>query len=177
MTSKLYDLAHLGTPQAVYLLADQDFLYVAINGPQDPNVQNWGGMPGTQSGVQPNVLNTSGLRSIPVNGYLTAFKRKTGARDWYTKIENQQMIVSMLDELPVLLFTARYIYRSPPPANFQTMKFTMRALGKHNQGKLWYFNDNLPQNMFFHTLTMDHRAGRVEFIGYNMKVTLDTVAK
>jgi outer membrane protein assembly factor BamB len=173
MTSKLYDVAHLGTPQAVYLLADQDHVYVAMNGPQDPNVINLGGM---TPGVMPNVLPTSGLRSVPVNGYVTAFKRKTGAFDWYAKVENQQMIVSMLDELPVLLFTARYYHRSPPPANFQQMKFTMRAYAKHT-GKLWYGKEDLPQNMFFHTLTMDHRAGKVEFIGVNMKVTLDTVAR
>ena len=118
----------------------------------------------------------SGLRSIPVHGYVYAFKRKTGGIQWFNKIENQQMIVSMLDELPVILFTARYNFQSPPPARFQMMKFTMRAYAKHT-GKLWYDNDNLPQNMFFHTLTMDHRAGKVDFIGYHLKLTLDTVAK
>ena len=173
MTTKLYDPSHFDKPQAVYLLSDPDNFYVAINGPQDPNVQNWGGL---GVGVQPNVAPTSGLRSVPVNGYVTAFKRKTGAIQWFNKVENQHMIVSMADELPVLLFTGRYIHRSAPPGNFQTIKYTMRGYAKHN-GKLWHENDNLPQNMYFHTLTMDHRAGKVEFIGVNMKIVLDTVAK
>jgi tetratricopeptide (TPR) repeat protein len=172
MTTKLYEASHFEKPQAVYLLADPDNFYVAINGPQDPNVQNWGGL---GAGVLPNVATTSGLRSVPVNGYVTAFKRKTGAIQWFNKVENQQMIVSMADELPVLLFTGRYIHRSAPPANFQTIKYTARGYAKHN-GKLWYENDNLPQNMYFHTLTMDHRAGKVDFIGHNLKVVLDTVA-
>ena len=127
-------------------------------------------------GVQPNVVSNSGLRSVPVHGYVYAFKRKTGAIQWFNKVENQQMIVSMIDELPVLLFTARYNFLAPPPNRFQMMKFTMRAYAKHN-GKLWYENDALPQNMLFHSLTMDHRAGKVEFTGPQLKLSLDTVAK
>ena len=173
MTTKLDDVAHLDKPQAVHLVGDKDFFYVAMRGQPDPNIpNNWNGMP---PGVQPNVISTSGLRSIPVHGYVYAFKRKTGEIQWFNKVENQQMIVSMLDELPVILFTARYLYQ-PPPGNYQTMKYTMRAYAKHN-GKLWYENDNLPANMYFHTLTMDHRAGKVEFIGYQLRVVLDTVPK
>ena len=174
MTTKLHDVAHLDKPQAVHLVADKDFFYVAMNGQPDPNIPNWGGMP---PGIQPNVINTSGLRSVPVHGFLTAFKRKTGEFKWFAKIENQQMIVSMLDEMPLILFTSRYLYMAPGPNRMQTMKFTMQARGKHNEGKLWHSEDNLPQNMFFHTLTMDHRAGKVEFTGYNLKLILDTVAR
>jgi len=173
LSTKLADPRHLDKPQTIYLVSDPDYIYVAINGQQDPNIPAWAGMP---QGIQSNVLNTSGLRSIPINGYLYSFKRKTGGIQWFNKIENQQMILSMIDELPMLLFTARYYHLSPPPARFQTMKHTALAVAK-NTGKLWYQNETLPQNMFFHTLTMDHRSGKVDFIGYNLKVSLDSVPK
>jgi len=172
MKTKLYDPKQLGKPQTVYLVSDPDNLYVAINGPLDPNIPNWGG---TAVGPQPNVLPASGLRSIPVNGVVTAFNRKTGGLKWFSQIENQQMILSMMDELPMLLFTARYQYQAPP-ARVNMMKFTYLAYAKHN-GKRWDYDDELPPNMFFHTLTMDHRSGKVEFTGFNFKAVLDSVAK
>ena len=37
------------------------------------------------------------------------FKRQLGGKKpWYNPVENQQMIVSQFDELPMVLFTARY---------------------------------------------------------------------
>jgi hypothetical protein len=37
-------------------------------------------------------------------------------------------------------------------------------------GKLLYDNENTPNGMNFHSLTIDPRAGRVEFTGYQMKL-------
>jgi hypothetical protein len=172
LTSKLLDPKHLDNPQAVYLVSDPEYLYLAINGPQDPNIPVWQGMP---QGIRANVVNTSGLRSVPVNGHVYSFKRKTGGIQWFSKVENQQMIVSMLDELPMVLFTARYTYLMPQN-RFQVEKQTLLARAKHN-GKLWYENDNLPQQLLFHSLTMDHRSGKVDFIGYSAKVAFTTVPK
>lgn len=170
LNAKLADPKHVEKAQAVYLVSDPDYLFVAVNGPADPNVPPWGG------GLQPNVQNGSGLRSIPVNGMVYAFNRKTGGLQWYNPVENQHMILSQFDELPLVLFTARYQHLSPPPQRIAMWKYTARAIAKHN-GKLWYDNPNVFAGMFFHSLTMDHRTGKVELTGGNLKVTLTAVAK
>lgn len=166
-TTKLVDSKHMDKAQAIHLVADPDFVFLAINGPNDPNIVpvNQGG------GLQPNVLPASGLRSVPVNGMVYAFDRSTGNMRWYNPVENQQMIISQFDELPMLLFSARYVHLGPPPNRFQQSLLKARAIAKHN-GKMWYDNGMLPQNMFFHALTMDHRTGKVEFTGGNLKVTM-----
>ncbi|MFO0926753.1 MAG: PQQ-binding-like beta-propeller repeat protein [Gemmataceae bacterium] len=170
LSSKLADPKHVDKAQAVYLVSDPDYLFIAVNGPADPNVPPWGG------GLQPNVQNGSGLRTIPVNGMVYAFNRKTGGLQWYNPVENQHLILSQFEDLPAVLFTARYQYLSPPPARIAMWKYTARAIAKHN-GKLWYDNPNVFAGMFFHSLTMDHRTGKVELTGGNLKVTLVAVPK
>lgn len=169
LTANLADPKHLAQAQAVYLISDPDFFFLAINGPPDPNVSG--------GNIQPNVLNSSGLRSLPVNGMVYAFQRRTGQLQWFNPVENQQMIISQFEDLPAILFTARYAYLMPAPNRASFWKYTARAIAKHN-GKLWYDdNGRLPQNMFFRSLTMDHRTGKVEFLGDNLKVTLTAVPK
>lgn len=150
---------------AVHLLADQDAFYLAVNGPADPNIGPF------QGGVQPNVQPGSGLRSIPVNGEVYAFNRATGKLQWQNEVKNQHLILSLFDELPVVLFTARYQYQNPPPIRQWVMKHTATAIAKRS-GKRWYDAENLPQGMFFHTLSMDHRTGKIEFTGGNLRVVL-----
>jgi len=170
LNAKLASTAHIDRAQAVYLVSDPDYIFLAVNGPADPNVPPWGG------GLQTNVLPQSGLRTVPVNGMVYAFSRKTGEINWYNPVENQHLVLSQFNEVPMLLFTARYQYLSPPPMRVAQWRYTARAIAKHN-GKLWYFNDTLPPGMFFQALTMDHRSGKVEFIGQNLKVTMTSVPK
>lgn len=170
LNARLSSARDVEKAQAVYLLSDPDYFFLAVNGPADPNVPPWGG------GLQPNVQNGSGLRSIPVNGMVYAFNRKTGGLQWYNPVENQMMIVSQFEDLPLVLFTSRFQYLSPPPARIAMWKYTARAIAKHN-GKLWYDNPNVFAGMFFHSLTMDHRTGKVELTGTNLKVTLAAVPK
>ena len=63
-----------------------------------------------------------------------------------------------------------------PPARMAMWRYTARAIAKHN-GKLWYDNPSVMAGMFFHSLTMDHRTGKVEFTGTNLKVTMTAVPK
>ena len=88
--------------QSVALVSDPEYLYIAINSPPDPNLVAMG-MPG---GSQASLQTTAGLRSIPVNGMVYSFRRKTGEVNWFYKTKNQQMVLSLFDELPVVLFAA-----------------------------------------------------------------------
>ncbi|MFO0879083.1 MAG: PQQ-binding-like beta-propeller repeat protein [Gemmataceae bacterium] len=168
LTTKLLDAKHLEKAQGVTLVSDPDYLFLAINGEADPNLAPGGG------GLQPNVLNGSGLRSVPVNGMVYAYRRDTGKLQWFNPVENSQMIVSQFAELPAVLFTARY--QQLGPNRMPIYRYTARAIAKHN-GKMWYDNPNVHAGMFFHGLTMDHRSGKVEFTGQNLKVTLTAMPR
>src|SRR5205823_3241945 len=76
------DPKHLEKVQSVHLLADPWNIYVACNGPVDPNLMPWGG-------VQTNLLVGSGLRGLPVNGQVYAFGRATGKLRWRNLAANQ----------------------------------------------------------------------------------------
>ncbi len=171
LNTRLADPKHLEGAQAVYLISDPDYLFLAVNGPTGPNVPGWQG-----GGVLPNVQPSSGLRSVPVNGMVYCFDRRTGARKWYNPVENTQMIVSQFEELPMVLFAARHQVISGPNRSVVQMRYTAQAIAKHN-GKLWYDNSNTPPGMMFDTLVMDHRTGKVEFSGPAFKVTMVAVPK
>ncbi|MFO0843947.1 MAG: PQQ-binding-like beta-propeller repeat protein [Gemmataceae bacterium] len=176
LNTKLADPKHLAGAREVYLAADPDYFFVAVNGPADANQPAWA------QGPQPNVQVTSGLRSVPVNGMVYCFNRQTGQRNWYNPVENQQMILTQFDELPVVLFTARYQVISGGPGGGRGgavtagMRNVAQAVAKHN-GKLWYDNPTVPGDMYFDTLTMDHRTGKVEFAGQRLKAVLTAVPK
>jgi outer membrane protein assembly factor BamB len=165
------DPKHLEKAQGVSLLSDPDYLYLAVNGPADPDLVPWAG------GLQSNLMSGAGLRSIPVNGMVYSFNRKTGKIQWYNPVKNQHLVLSQFEDLPCLLFAARYQqWVGQPPARSQMNVVAARAIAKHN-GKMWYDQPNVPYNMYFHAIEMDHRTGKVDFTGYQMKVTLTAAPK
>ncbi len=169
VTTKLVDPRHVANPLSVHLLADPDYVFVAINGQTDTNKVN--------GPVHPNFTAGAGLRSVPVNGFLYAFERKGGKLRWYNLVENEHLVVSQFEDLPLLFFSARYSkWQGNLPFRSIVQACTARAIAKHN-GKLWYVNESVPQGTYFHDLKMDHRTGQVEVAGYPLKVTMNAVAK
>jgi outer membrane protein assembly factor BamB len=171
LNAPLSDPKHAAGAASVTLVSDEDYLYLAINGPVDPNLVPWGG------GIQSNLMANAGLRSVPVNGMVYSFARKTGKVHWYNPVQNQHMVLSMFDELPMVIFTSRYQqWVGNPPARSAMQVCRGRAFAKHN-GKMWWSDENVPVNMYFHALSMDHRTGKVELTGANLKVTMTTVPR
>lgn len=188
LKTKLLDKSHLDKAQAVQLVTDPDYFFIAINGPADPNIPAWGG------GVQQNVKADAGLRSVPVNGMVYSWTRKDNKFQWYSPVENQQLILSQADEMPLLLFTSRYQHMGPPPFRNTMWKYATRAIAKHN-GKMWYAartfegggtfskDNNEPCDAtnfatgYFHGLALDHRSGKVEFTAEQTKITLTATPK
>jgi hypothetical protein len=181
LTAKLADPKHVLNNRSVHLLADPDYLFVAINGQLNNNEIN--------GDFLPNVSTAFGMRSIPVNGMLYAFTRKDGKLLYYNQVDHEQLVVSQFEDLPLLFFTTRFnrAMGNLPFRQFQPAT-NVRAVAKHN-GKLWYYNDSdpivakkmemtpLPAGLTFHDLKMDHRTGKVEVGGYSFKVSLTSVAK
>jgi hypothetical protein len=170
LTAQLVDPKHISSPRSVHLLADPDSLFVAVNGQLDNNKINQDFYPSLQPGL--------GLRSIPVNGYLYAFDRKDGSLKWYNLVEHEHLVLSQFEDLPVLFFTSRYAkWVGNLPFRNVVNVTTARAMAKHT-GKLCYLPDpDLPYGMNFHDVKMDHRSGKVEVTGYQVKVTITAVPR
>jgi hypothetical protein len=133
MSGKLRDRKHLDKVKAIRLLGDHENIYLAIEQEYDKDVVIG----------QPRSLfqASAGLRAIPVNGMLYAFRRGTGARHWDNPAQNQTLLVSGFDQLPMILLAARYERRLkdgllPPTGEKQSII----AFYKGN-GKFAYVND------------------------------------
>src|SRR5207248_4361774 len=66
--------------QGIHLLRDKDFVYVALNGALNQQVNPWGG---------PWINFTTGIRGLPVNGTMYAFVQTTGKLQWKISLEHQ----------------------------------------------------------------------------------------
>jgi tetratricopeptide (TPR) repeat protein len=172
LNTRLADPKHVNRPRSVHLLSDPDYLFVAINGQVDANK--------VAGDFYPNLTPGGGLRTIPVNGMLYTFSRKTGKYLWYNPVENQHLVVAQFEDLPMLFLASRYQkwqgLNLPGMRNQQTVCET-RAYAKHN-GKLWYIEPNpFASGSYLHDLVMDHRTGKVDVTGGQEKITLWTEPK
>jgi outer membrane protein assembly factor BamB len=166
---------HLVKAEAVYLLDDPHQFYLAINGPKDannnPGVPGMPGMPAgmagqIQSGLQPG----SGMRSLPVDGFFYAIDRKTGQYNWYNEVKQQQIVLEHFREMPIVMFTARpYAMMGKGMRNWNQQVTNFRSYHKYS-GKLLAEDDNVSQNSMFYALNMDLRGGKIELLGYQMRV-------
>jgi outer membrane protein assembly factor BamB len=163
---------HLVKAEAIYLLDDPHQFYLAINGPKDAN--NNPGVPGMpagiagqiQSGLQPG----SGMRSLPVDGFFYAIDRKTGQYNWYNEVKQQQVVLEHFREMPIVMFSARpYAMMGKGMRNWNQQVTNFRSYHKYS-GKVLVDDENVSQNSMFHALNMDLRAGKIELVGYQIKI-------
>jgi outer membrane protein assembly factor BamB len=166
----------------VRLLADRDHVYVACVKPTDGNITAFGG-------VRSNLMPGTGLRALPVNGEVYAFARAGGKPVWHASMPDQMLVLSRFAELPVVLFTSTYQqWVINGAARHVQQVTTAHALDKRT-GRRLYGNDSLngparqvggsaslPNGMQFHTLAVDAAKGRVDLVGYQLKITVSAVA-
>ncbi len=94
------DPRHFAGAAQVWLLADAQDYFLAINQPQTPQVQQLGG-------IQSNLMPGAGLLAIPVNGELYCFDGSNGKMRWRSTLPNQMLVLEHFRELPMVLCTAR----------------------------------------------------------------------
>jgi outer membrane protein assembly factor BamB len=157
------DPAHLDKLQGITLLADDRQLYLACNGPADPSLARFGGV---QSNLHPGL----GMRCIPINGRVYTYDRQTGAYRWQAAVFNQMIVLDHFRELPIVLFTSRYtkVLTTAGRANV-TQVAEVLSVDK-NTGKFLYNNKDLNITPSFHALKIDARAGRIEFVSFNLTI-------
>jgi outer membrane protein assembly factor BamB len=148
--------------QGITLLEDRERFYVAINGPVDQNIMNWGG------GIMPNLIPNFGYRMVPVNGGVYAFDRRTEKLKWRNAVPNQMLLLNEFGDLPVLVFTSRYTTNNG--GRFM-QEVLVKAITKSN-GKL-ACDEHLNQNsQQFHEFKVDLKNRKIELLSWNLKVTL-----
>ena len=160
----LVDPKDLDKVQGVSILEDAKLFYLAFNGPADTQTYPWGG-------PYPNLLPNTGMRSLMVNGNIYAFDRGTYKLRWRAEGLHQMIVLEQFKDLPVLLMTARYQKATGGgPARGQIHGAAVRVIDKRT-GKLLYDQDE-PGLSQFYALHADLRAGRIDFISQNLKLTL-----
>ena len=167
----LDDLKDLKDP---LLLRDAEHFYLALNKPIDSAKVGNGGI------LYHNFNN--GLRCMSVNGWLLAFHRQAGERkvgatnvSWkagdlhwhsYTPLYNQLIVLEQFEDLPVLMFSSRYMELLPGGGN-RWVSFT-QSIDKRS-GKMIY--DLGPKSVGyaiqFQRLNVDLKNGTINMIGLN----------
>jgi outer membrane protein assembly factor BamB len=153
--------------QGVALLQDRTQFYLLVNGPQDANVNPWGG-------PWSNLMPTTGIQSLPVNGMVYVFDRETGKFRWKNEVAQQMLMLESWDEMPVLLFTSRYQKLMGAGVNRWAVNgVSVKVIDKHS-GKMKYDQPELNNNnaQQFHAFSWDRNSGTIQLTSYNFKVTL-----
>ncbi|MGH9678024.1 MAG: hypothetical protein ACRD36_13050, partial [Candidatus Acidiferrum sp.] len=120
-------------------------------------------------GVQSMLLNTSGMRAVPVNGAVYCFEAKTGQLNWWRVVPNQMLVLERFGELPFALFASQY--QKFPGAGRVTVHVANIMAVHTRTGKLFYLRKNSPQQMGFYSLNIDGKNGRIELVGYQLRIT------
>lgn len=143
--------------QSVHLLQDSERIYVAVNGPPNPQLNPWGG-------PWSNLMN--GMRGIMVNGRFYAFDRATGKKQWHAEVPSQVLILDQYKDLPILLFTSR----SQKLINGGVMQVTATKSLAKRTGKLIYDKELQNNGTQFHSLNTNMKAGTIDLVSYNMRI-------
>jgi outer membrane protein assembly factor BamB/tetratricopeptide (TPR) repeat protein len=141
---------HIHNADAVHLLQDRMNYYVAIDGPNHVDHP--------ASAFEP----TSGLRAVPVNGWVYAINRQSGKLSWTNEYSSAVIVLNNFQQIPVLVCTSRYRLAAYMTSVRITDKLT---------GKLLYDQAELKDTGLFFALNADLAAGKIELIGKHLKIT------
>lgn len=151
---------HAEKLQSVGLLSDRDRFYLTLVREKDPSI-DW----------QPNL--SHGLRSMRVNGPVYALNRATGKLEWVCDfVPHHNVLLEQSQDLPLLLFTANYM-KLAPNGSYERNATKVTAVDKRT-GKL-IFDKEFMQQTPFQAVKADPRAGSIELVRSDMKVTFRIV--
>jgi hypothetical protein len=157
--------------QGIYLLRDANYYYVAVHGPADPDVPTTNGY----TGVQPNLQTNLGLRAVPVHGEVIVFNAKgprKGERNWQATVHNQMLLIDQFEDMPMMLFTARYSKTPGGPFRGNQIYMATGVSYEKRTGKMLWTNENLVNSgQNFHSLVRDPANRKIDFISQSTKVT------
>lgn len=150
---------HLDKVNDGTVLQDRGYTYLVLNRPVEALANNATAGPWA---------NSSNLLCIPVHGTVYSFRREDGALNWYAEVPTQMLVLEQFDDLPMVLFTARYRKAVNPGQNFTETVATMsiaKATGKlvhGSEGTSSYQTQSMQAQ--FHTVRANPRQGWFDFI-------------
>lgn len=155
--------------QDVHLLSDRNLFYITINKQADPQRNPNAGPAG---GFWANVGN--GIRSVPVNGQIYAFDRRTGKFEWNLNadVSHQMLIVDQFRDMPILLFTTRSNRMLRQGFNQGMMNTSSVKSFIKSTGKAFWEKEYNNGNMFM-TVNVNPRNGTVELVRADVKIVHD----
>jgi outer membrane protein assembly factor BamB len=145
---------------SVNVLYDGTDVYVACNNPPTPMTQ-----------VLSNLMPGTGLRALNVNGEFYAFRAENGRMDWKTlgPVENQQLVLDQFADMPMVLFTAT-AQKMINQGAVQSQATELQAIEKRTGKSLR--KDNAWGGGPFHTLELDPKTGKLDFIAAQEKLSI-----
>jgi hypothetical protein len=154
--------AHLDKVTKATLIADKDNFYVALVGPADPKAR-------AMDFYQGNIFGD--LRVAPVNGMFYIFDRGTGEVKAANRVLNQQVLLSRLEELPVVLFINMQLRETGPVGSGQQFAYVSAlSMDKQTGKRLFSKEMQMVNNELFHTLWVDPRAGLIDLIANTYRI-------
>jgi outer membrane protein assembly factor BamB len=151
------------------LIADRENYYVALVGPADPKGR-------AMDFYQGNVFGD--LRVAPVNGMFYIFDRGSGELKSASRVLNQQVLLSRLEELPVVLFINMQLRETGPVGSGQQAVYVSALSVDKRTGKRLFSKEmQAVNNELFHTLWVDARAGLIDLIAGTYRVRHQVAAK
>ncbi len=144
------------------LLRDKTQWYVGFQLPKGPNAN-------VDDGPNPD---TSGeIVSLPINGRLFAYDRKTGDLRWASELKYQMLIVERFEELPFVLCSAMTVRGGGNPAMGGNVPVNATIVVDKTTGKKRYHKEVVTNGGdTYHTLQVNPRVGTIDFIGITSKV-------
>jgi outer membrane protein assembly factor BamB len=153
-----------------WLLRDARSYYAVLNRP----AQNFNANPQGPFFAMPGPFtNATSLRTEPVNGMVYSFHRSTGRLGWYYKVENQMILLEQFQDLPVVLFSARYHEVAQGQQPMVTPVSHTMSIEKRTGKLIWnrkaYSQDPQAQGQFF-SLVIDRQAGSIDLVSNNLRL-------
>ena len=147
-----------------HLLQDGKRFYLAFRADADPKAEPLG---------EPFSC-VSGMRTVPVNGWVYAFDRATGEACWWDKVVKQELLLEQFADLPILLFATGL---NRQEAGQQVQSVSVQSIDKHTGKRLSSFTwPNL--NTSFYALQVDPRGKTIDLISPALRVRhSETTAK
>jgi outer membrane protein assembly factor BamB len=154
------DTDHLRGVYEVRLFQDRWHIYLLLNrelrardalvGPPAPNA-------------------VGGLRSLPAQGALYAFRRGTGSLHWSNEVRAQHLLLERFEESPLLLFSAvvQRTQGNPPPTG---PVFTVTSIDKRTGKTVWLAKDYAPITSPVHTVQINPATGTIDMISRHWKM-------
>jgi outer membrane protein assembly factor BamB len=149
---------HLDKVTSGLLLRDRQYYYALLNRPAESNAN-----------MQGPWANVYSLQTELANGILYSFERATGKLAWYNSVPNQMILLEQFQELPMILFTARYNKRINDVGGLMPTTSTL-SIDKIT-GKLIIEEHVIPSSPIppsqYYALEIDRQAGTIDLVSTN----------